>query len=386
MNNSNDNSIIVEIEKEYKKINNRWLRLHFHTFVSLVVLGFLIECILGTKLYVCGYITIPLINYVLKYILLPLFLNTCFVLTGVIAMNSSRLNQHLKCYLISLLFVGVCFVFFSVHAIFGSIYLIFTVPILLTLVYSDYVLTTVIAFVSFFAKIISELFITWDPDKINYFESTIGLTDFILSICNLFIFYIVCIVVIRFEKEKNSVSIQKEIERYQMQQILLIDELTQVYNRTALRSALQRMEEDTAENTFAFAMIDIDNFKMLNDNSGHEKGDECLRKFGDLLIKNCIDSEPFRYGGDEFCIIFKNKTTKEILDTCKQIQKDLKENVENHSELLTVSIGIARYTEQMSIKQLLRNADLAMYHAKKYKSSICHFETLEQQVLLSEFP
>lgn len=379
MNEVNNNSIIIEIENEYKKIDNRWLKLHYHTFIALFLFGFLIECILGIKLYIGGYIEIPLIDYVLKYILSPLILNSCLVLTGIFAMNSSRLQQKMKCYLISLLFVGVCFVLYSVHIIFGSIYLIFTLPVLLTLIYSDYVLTTVIAFVSFASKIVSELSITWDPDKINFFNSTYGLTDCVISICIFFTFYVVCIVVIHFEKEKISVSMQKEIERYQMQQNLITDELTKVFNRTALRNALKNMEEDSSGNTYAFAMIDLDNFKTLNDKLGHEKGDQCLKEFGSILTLNCTDSEPFRYGGDEFCIIFKNKTSTEIMQTCKNIQNDLKKSTANESGiLLTVSIGIAQYTKQISVKQLLKNSDLAMYHSKKFKNRICDHESLAQ--------
>ena len=181
-----------------------------------------------------------------------------------------------------------------------------------------------------------------------------------------------------FEKEKNSASIQKEIERHQIQQKLLTDELTDIYNRTALREEFQNMENDTIGNTYALVMIDLDNFKMLNDTMGHDKGDQCLREFGRILKNNCADSLPFRFGGDEFCILFKNKTIEQIKDICEKIQNDLKVSEENKSSiLLTASIGIARFTSQLSARQLLCNTDKALYHSKKMKNAICMFDDIE---------
>ena len=378
VNNLKHNSIIKEIENEYAKIENKWLNLHYKTFIGLVLFGLFVEAVMGAKLFISGYIEISLLKYVLKYMLAPFLFNCCLIAVGIWSMYSGSLQLKTKIYTISLLLVGVCLVFSSVHSIFEALYVIFTVPILLTVVYGDYILTSVTAFLSITAKIISELFIVWDADKANPFDSELGIINFIISVCILLAFYVASIVVIRFEKEKNSASIQKEIERHQIQQKLLTDELTDIYNRTALREEFQNMENDTIGNTYALVMIDLDNFKMLNDTMGHDKGDQCLREFGRILKNNCADSLPFRFGGDEFCILFKNKTIEQIKDICEKIQNDLKVSDENKSSiLLTASIGIASFTRQISARQLLRNTDKALYHSKKMKDSICMFDDIE---------
>ncbi|MGE4483559.1 MAG: GGDEF domain-containing protein [Oscillospiraceae bacterium] len=379
MDKENESSIIIEIQSEYKKIENKWLRLHYLTFIGLVIFGFLVECILGVKLYVMGCVEISLTRYVVKYILSPLVFNSCLIFTGILAIHSSFFQQKIKVYFISLLFVGVCFVFFSVHSIFASLYLIFTAPILLTVVYSDYILTTVTAFVSIAAKTIAELFVVWDPDKINPLQSDLGLTDFVISICIMCAFYAVCIIVIRFEKQKNVASIQKEIERHQMQQRLITDELTDVSNRTALHNAFQNIVGDSSGNTYIFVMIDLDNFKTLNDTLGHDKGDQCLKEFGSILRKYRTDnSVPFRFGGDEFCILFKNTTLENVIEICKNIQNDLKNSAASNACVsLTASVGIARYTSKMSAAQLLQNTDSALYRSKATKSSICVYSDFD---------
>lgn len=366
---------IAEIKSEYKKIDLKWLKLHFKTAVGLVLFAFLLECILGFVLFHMGNTEISLQKYVIKYILVPLGANTLFVLIGYDAMNSDKFGLKAKEYFVSLLFVAICFVFYTVHCVFVSLFLIFTVPILLTVVYGDYWLTTVTAFFGISGKIISELFITWDPDKIGVFKINYGGANFIISIFIMVAFYAVCIVAICFEREKSAASIQKEIERYHMQQRLETDELTEIGNRTALRIAFQNMVEEVSENTFIFAMIDIDNFKMLNDTYGHDKGDKCLKDFGRILETDCKDSIPFRFGGDEFCILFKNLSMEASVEICEKIQLDFKEA--SHKELnmpLTASFGIARYSSEMSPAQLLEISDSALYQSKTVKDYIYIFD------------
>ncbi len=375
-----ENSNIIEIENEYKRIDSKWLRLHYLTSVGLVLFAFLIECILGLAFFNLGNIDLSIEKYILKYILSPLVLNAIFIIIGCWAIHTVRLTQDAKVYIVSLLFVAICFVYFTVHSIFTSLFVIFTVPMLLTIVYGNYLLTTVTALLSISAKIISELFITWDPDKLNIFDSDLGLTNFIISLSILCAFYVVCIVVIRFEREKNAASIQKEIERYQLQERLQTDELTAINNRTALRNAFQSIEEDASENTYIFVMIDLDNFKILNDTLGHDIGDQCLNDFGNILKTNCIDATPFRFGGDEFCILFKNQTLKAVLETCERIQEGLKENAVLYTidVPLTASFGIAHYSSEMTTAQLMKNTDSALYRSKTVKDAIYIYDDQER--------
>ena len=379
MNEINETSIISEIESEYRRIDTSWLSLHYNTFALLVFFGVLVECVLGVSLYLSGYIEISLDRYILKYIAVPFFTNLFLLLAGTLLIHMPRLSQSTKTYFVSLLFVGVCFVFYSAHIIFNSLFLIFTLPILLTVVYGDYTLTTITSFVAICLKIVADLYVRWDPKMGNPLVDRFASTNFLISLCVLFAFYMACIVVIRFERAKISASIQKEIERHQMQLRLLTDELTGIYNRTALRSAFQRMEEDEDSTSYAFIMIDLDNFKKLNDTLGHDKGDQCLREFGNVLKKRCTGGAVFRFGGDEFCVLFQNQTTEQIKLICEKIQDDLRKSTLNQSGiLLTASFGIASYKPQMSARELLQNADAALYHSKKSRDAVCIYENWEQ--------
>lgn len=375
MNEDNRSMVITEIVNEYGRIDKRWLKLHYSTSVFLVLFGFLVECALGALVFIEGYSSITSSVYIIKYIMIPFCMNLTLLLAGFIVLRHPKIKQGIKVYTISLLFVGVCFVLLTVHSMFNVLYFIFAVPVLLTVVYSDYILTTITAVVGIFAKVLSELFIEWDPHKYRPLHNELDTFNFIISICILVAFLAVCIIVIRFEREKNSASIQKEIERFKMRKRLVTDELTQIYNRTALRTAFQDMECDKTQNNYIFVMMDMDNFKTINDTLGHHKGDDSLKVFGGILRQNCGDAVPIRFGGDEFCMLFKNKSLRQVTESCKNIQKELRESCRTLTgEPLTVSIGIASYSKGMTASQLLKNSDIALYKAKEHRDTVCVYE------------
>ena len=371
----NDNSIIDEIKNEYSKIDNRWMKIHFYSFVALVLAGFVAEAVIAVLWYESGDVVISSTVYLFKYLLAPVAANLLLIIIGTAVMYIPGIKRKVRAYAISLLYVGTCLVFYTVHSIFYSLYIIFTVPILLTVIYSDYKLTSVTAIAGIAAKTVSELFIVWDPDKINPSSSEIGIVNLYISTFILLLFYFVCLIVISFEKKKNEASIQKEIEHYQTRQKLKIDELTGIYNRTALRKAFQNMAEDETEREYYFAMMDIDNFKALNDTFGHAQGDHCLKEFANILKKCCGDnSMPFRFGGDEFCILFSGQTKQSVTDICKEIQEHLKESPTSQKSMVVyASIGVARYEPNMTPTKLIKNTDSMMYLAKNHSGNICFY-------------
>lgn len=367
---------IIEIQNEYKKIDKKWMNLHYKISIGVVLFVFFVECCIGLLMYHTGEISSTLLVYIIKFLIIPSLLNVVCIAINYQVIHSKNLAQEIKIYIISLIFVVICFIVFNIHSAFSALYFVFAIPILLTTVYGSYKLSTITATLSMVGVITSELFIKWDVDKESIFGDGIRLGNFFISMFVLLAFYVICMVVIYFEKEKNVAGMQKEIERYKLQQRLQIDELTGIYNRIAFRNAIQDMEEDTSDNTYVFAMVDIDNFKLLNDSLGHVTGDNCLIEFGKILKENCKNARPFRYGGDEFCILFQNHTVNEAVEICKRIQSDLKTiNINGKTDLpLTASFGVARYASNMAPSKLIINTDKALYESKILKDTITVFK------------
>ncbi len=370
-----ENNIIEiqkEIQEEYEKIDSRWLTLHFRTSFGMVLFSVLVECIIGLIVCQSDFLSTTIPMYILKFLIVPCGINLLLILADFRILHSKKLSQKFKIYSISFVFVLICFVLLTIHIIFVSSYFIFIVPILLTTIYVDYKLTVATSALSITAIICSELFIKWDIDKISIFDSTARLGEFLVAIFITLAFSAVCMVVINFEKKKNDASIQKDIEKHTLVKKLRIDELTGINNRNAFHSELQKMEQDTSDNSYIFAMIDLDNFKEINDRLGHVTGDICLKKFSEILIKNCGDGIPFRFGGDEFCLLFKNKTMVNIVETCQKIQEDCKDLCanENYDIELTASFGLSKYNKALSPSKLIFYTDKALYEAKKVKNTI----------------
>ncbi|MPM69691.1 hypothetical protein SDC9_116639 [bioreactor metagenome] len=258
------------------------------------------------------------------------------------------------------------------HSAFTATYYFFAIAVILTTVYLSYRITAVTALLGITALGISELFVKWDADKVSVFESTLRMSNFLISLFILIACAVVCMVEIRYERKKNEASIQIEMERRQLKRILQLDELTGIFNRKSLHDALKDMEENAPDDRYILAITDIDNFKGVNDRFGHQAGDHCLMEFSKILKEHGKNASIFRYGGDEFCLIFHHAEIQKAVSVCEQIQSRLSGlHFEAYPGLkLTASFGLASYFSQTNAARLFVYADKALYEAKEERNAI----------------
>lgn len=172
--------------------------------------------------------------------------------------------------------------------------------------------------------------------------------------------------------------INEEIQRVRLEEELrrqaIHDPLTGLYNRRHLAEALER-EVSRAKRygrPFAVMIVDLDNFKQVNDRYGHLGGDEVLKKVAQVLQESVRGSDLlFRYGGDEFVIVLP-ETDGAARRVAARLRKRLakwakKQGLDEVG--LGLSIGVARWTPEkpLSVEDLLRRADAALYRAKRRK-------------------
>lgn len=151
---------------------------------------------------------------------------------------------------------------------------------------------------------------------------------------------------------------------------LYIDSVTGIYNR---RYYDDRLCELSGE--FAFAMIDMDNFKQINDRFGHLAGDAALAAAAQAIKANVgTGDDVVRFGGDEFFVLFKDMPNEILQRKLEKILQAIERvRIEEYPELrVTVSIGGAY--DRGKLSQILRKADIAMYNAKGRRNSICIYE------------
>lgn len=141
------------------------------------------------------------------------------------------------------------------------------------------------------------------------------------------------------------------------------DYLTDLYNR---RYFYEFLDEHDDEGPMTFVLIDLDNFKDINDDNGHDEGDNALLVTSAVLHKCFPDCPIVRWGGDEFVVVVP-KTYSDLAQdgNLKQFQETLGEWTEEKCSLkLTASIGVAVQAEGDSVDRTIKLADKALYDAK----------------------
>ncbi len=157
-----------------------------------------------------------------------------------------------------------------------------------------------------------------------------------------------------------------------LEQLSNTDPLTKVANRRALfeRGDLELSRADRIHNNLTLILLDCDYFKNVNDEYGHQVGDELLKHICKICNQE-IRSIDFlgRYGGEEFIIILPDCDIDGGIEIAKRIQMSLKENnltIEDEELIVTLSMGISMLTdENETFEQLIHKADKAMYTAKE---------------------
>jgi diguanylate cyclase (GGDEF)-like protein len=174
---------------------------------------------------------------------------------------------------------------------------------------------------------------------------------------------------LREKMSRTNVELQNALKK--IEHLAIHDDLTGVYNRRHLVAILDR-EKALADRTglnFAVCLLDLDDFKQINDTFGHIAGDIVLKEFAQAIKKD-IRKEDYiaRYGGEEFIVLFTGTRCVENSTDCalrmQSITRRLTFADVNPAIRLTVSIGMTIYRIDESVDDLLSRADTAMYQAK----------------------
>ena len=363
---------VESIRGDLNRIVDEWLHLHLRLTATLIVIAFVVEVVMAFFIAQSEILTTTITRYVIKFIMVPSGLAAICLLAAHFTVRGKRLTQRAKIYTMSLLFVLICFIYYSAHSAFIVIYALYAFAIFLTTTYADYQLTGIVSVLSLMSLTISELFLHWDVDKASVLSDTNRLVEFLVALSILIGCSIVSSVTIQYEKRKNESTLHREVERELLKESMLFDELTGAYNRKALHDTLRKLEESAPDFPIVFGIADIDHFKSVNDLYGHHAGDLCLIEFACVLCEYFGESSVFRYGGDEFCLILRNTTLSSAEQLCERAQLRLRraefEGVPGLKP--TACFGLTQFTGPDSASRLFNQADEALYEAKKVRNAI----------------
>ena len=162
-----------------------------------------------------------------------------------------------------------------------------------------------------------------------------------------------------------------------------IDELTGLYNKKYLAYYFEHLNKLSTSKAFSVIMVDIDNFKAINDTGGHIVGDEVLQEISALLKEEAKNNIVVRFGGDEFLIMVANDISKKNITTTLEkkvskiilkIEDAVKKRLFSSAKLkVYITLGFSTALNNESILEIVNSADKKMYKEKFRKKEVDFF-------------
>lgn len=350
------------LEKDYKILSEDFQKKLIEVCFLVTMMNFLIEIIYFPMCLFAGMIQISLMEYILIFIVRPSITNIVLYSISKYIYKKCK-NEETKKIIPIVLLVIICANIIVSHSVFGALYTIYVIPILLTVVYGNLKITRKTLFITLCFATIGYLIIPFDkyttmPD--NYLFNII--LSYILILCS----YIIAKYIIGYIDRKEKILKDSFIQNTQLKEELEHDGLTNLYNHSAFMEMLRTLTKESKD--VNMAILDIDFFKKVNDTYGHEAGNVVLKSFAELLKSyESQKIKPARYGGEEFAILFDGFSNDDVYNIVEKMRKDLAEikfkELKNNN--VTFSAGIAKYSTDLDITNFIEKADFALYKSKK---------------------
>jgi diguanylate cyclase (GGDEF)-like protein len=268
-----------------------------------------------------------------------------------------------------LLLLVVCLGFLTVvHKVALVLLGSFAIPIFVSSVFSKQKLTRNIFHIC--VGVVLLCFFSIIPDIPGRIEISYASVELMSAMAILSGSYLFSKILIQYSVDNLSeLKVSYEMQS-KMHSILQSDRFTGLNNRSTFDEYLARVIEEStsSKETVTLALLDLDNFKTINDTFGHAKGDEVLLYFSKLLKdRESQDVDAFRFGGDEFALLFKHREVSQTVEDCENLRREFAQNSYRDLGLhLTVSCGIASFTPDLQDPAVFFDAaDQTLYLAKQ---------------------
>ncbi|WP_164545526.1 GGDEF domain-containing protein [Paenibacillus albus] len=339
----------------------RWNRMLLNGFWSILVLTIVLESLYSTVS------ELPRTQFIIEYMVRPSAL-----LLGLLLMAELGLrlyNGRYQDYIVILTSTLIAFTIVYIHNTINYLILALFLPIMVSIFYFQ-----IKKLLFALSNTLASLYIMYGT---NYFAandiSIVGLITITVMFCT---FTLIAWGILSRGKELHS-HLKSNFERNQellvktiwMDKLAKTDALTGLYNHMTFHEYFEKLIDQHERYGLALqlAIIDIDNFKRVNDTYGHRAGDAILKSVSELLrSKSRVNDFIARYGGEEFAVLFTDQSSKESLTVAEQIREALSKLPQQSlgGEPITVSIGFGEYSTAEGKEHFFNRVDTALYQAK----------------------
>lgn len=325
-------------------------------FIALVELG-MYFVIRQNKLTEPG-----LPRYLLLYFFIPTAANFSVLFAGYLFEKLNPDSKHLN-YIPSMQLAFICMVVAIVHYVFSVTLAIFCIPLLTTVIFSDRKMTgrvSLLCYVFLILSLVHRKFATFilAEDQIFWEEAIVAFAILIGA-------SLLCNIVISSQEESKYILERSYQDKIMMQEQLTKDQKTGLYCSTTCMNLLDKII-NSSEDQLSFALLDIDDFKQVNDTYGHLNGDLVISALTGIMKKYSDQHRVMsRFGGEEFVIVFSGEQVLRSAAFLESLRKEFeKQSYDFTGDAITVSIGLVYWKPGMTSEDLFNRADEAMYQAK----------------------
>ncbi|WP_246369769.1 sensor domain-containing diguanylate cyclase [Saccharibacillus deserti] len=174
-------------------------------------------------------------------------------------------------------------------------------------------------------------------------------------------------------------ALENAKETTRIQEMALHDGLTGLWNRRYFESCMDTFDVERRQKgpdyAFSLILLDVDRFKLFNDNWGHQEGDLVLKYLAQLL-ETCVrpGDVAVRFGGEEFAVLLPHTRLEEAEAAAERIRRRLESESPSRKYKITASFGVAEWTDGFDRQQLIEAADRALYQAKESgRNRVCAY-------------
>ncbi len=348
------------------ELHEKWRQVLFRTCIYIGFIIFFTEFLIFIFNKHSQSFSPAIIHYLIFYLALPSLLNLIFIVGAYFILKSEKTSEKAKNYTVALLFFLICACVQCFHYTFPAILCVPCIAVFITVIFLDINLTRLIFGLSYGSLLLAFLIARFEADR----AVEVLFLDCVVAGIMIFCAYLVAKVLTRYTNEQAQSIHNSYLKQMELIQEAKTEPLTGLLNRRAMVDVLSQAVYQDAESRkpLIMAVIDLDDFKKVNDTYGHRKGDEVLITLADILKRNTPgDEQVFRYGGEEFVLLFSGHTITEVVAMINKMHQEFGAHKFDFGEgsQITFSCGIAEYADSAwSTSEFFEKADQTLYLAK----------------------
>lgn len=343
------------------EINEKWHKLLWKIFLIACIFVFVLECI-----YFLIYKGENKNEVFIQHIVIPTLIDAVSLSLSAYLLNKENISMEKKNWVVSLLMFLLMATLSTIHSSTLPFILLPCITIVATAIFAEYRITITITFLTLISIVIGNIRIREAYDM----SAGVFVSNLFLAILIAIGFCAITNVINMHTKEllasiNDSYHRQKNLSRE-----LKKDPLTGLYNRRSFEESLETEINRVKENgeKAYIAIFDIDHFKNVNDTYGHSNGDVVIKALCKMIKEKSKDyGLAFRYGGEEFVVLFSNIELPKVINVVEDIRTEFRCYYFQfmNKDGLTVSCGIAEYAMGEDAKAWFNRADTSLYKAKE---------------------